>query len=61
MNTISRRLIASIVNNPTRIHYGVSQSNQQNYNWFYYPNVNDRSEVCRYQEGVSKVDQIYLK
>ncbi|MBR6124591.1 PD-(D/E)XK nuclease family protein [Candidatus Saccharibacteria bacterium] len=61
MNTISRQLIASIVNNPTRIHYGVSQSNQQNYNWFYYPNVNNRSEVCRYQEGVSKVDQIYLK
>ena len=46
MNTISRQLIASIVNNPTRIHYGVSQSNQQNYNWFYYPNVNNRSEVC---------------
>lgn len=59
--TVNCQMTASIVNNRGRIHYNVSKRNQQTYNVFYYPNENDHSVVCRYVDGETQVNQIYLK
>lgn len=59
--TIYGQLTTAIVNNRTRIHYGVTQENQRDFNLFYYPNEKDHSVIQRYVEGKSKVDYVYLK
>lgn len=59
--TIYGQLTTAIVNNRTRIHHGVTQENQRDFNLFYYPNEKDHSVIQRYVEGKSKVDYVYLK